>query len=128
MGKSMRARLVLAVLILLTAAAGLTARALKARFPVSADAAGDALWATMVFLLISFVQPHRPIVLRAVIALAISFAVEFSQLYHAPWIDDIRRTMMGAMILGFTFVWLDLVWYTLGVAIGVLSERGLVRR
>jgi hypothetical protein len=29
--------------------------------------------------------------------------VEFSQLYHAPWIDTIRAARIGALVLGSTF-------------------------
>ena len=56
------------------------------------------------------------------LALAFSVAVELSQLYHAPWIDSIRQTTLGGLILGFDFVWSDLVCYALGVGLGVLVD------
>ena len=56
------------------------------------------------------------------LAMAFSVAVELSQLYHAPWIDSIRHTTLGGLILGFGFVWSDLVCYALGVGLGVLVE------
>ena len=46
--------------------------------------------------------------------------IEVSELYHAPWIDDIRRTFLGRMILGFGFLWSDLVCYAIGVLLGWL--------
>ena len=55
-------------------------------------------------------------------AVAFSAAIEISQLYHAPWIDSIRQTTVGGLILGFGFLWSDLVCYALGVAIGVTIE------
>jgi len=61
------------------------------------------------------------------LALAFSVAVELSQLYHAPWIDSIRHTTIGGLILGFDFVWSDLVCYAVGVGIGVVIEKALAR-
>ncbi len=45
------------------------------------------------------------------------------QLYHAPWIDSIRQTTLGGLILGFGFLCSDLACYALGVLLGVLIER-----
>ena len=56
------------------------------------------------------------------VAMAFAVAIELSQLYHAPWIDSIRRTTLGGLILGFGFLWSDLACYALGVGLGVLVE------
>lgn len=118
-----RARMKYGALIAVTVAAGLTTRVFKARFPATMDALGDGLWAMMIFLLISFAWPTAGVWRRAGAALAFAFAVEFSQIYHAPWIDRIRRTTVGATVLGFTFDWKDLMWYTAGVVLGVIVSR-----
>ena len=34
-----------------------------------------------------------------------------------------RITFWPQFVLGFTFNWMDLVWYTLGVTVGVLASR-----
>jgi hypothetical protein len=60
---------------------------------------------------------------RAAAAVAIAWCVEFSQIYHARWIDRIRATTMGAMVLGSSFDILDLLWYVVGVTFGVILER-----
>ena len=54
--------------------------------------------------------------------MSFSVAVEVSQLYHAPWIDSIRHTTLGGLILGFDFLWSDLVCYAVGVGLGVLVD------
>ena len=59
----------------------------------------------------------------AVLALVVSLLVELSQLYHAPWIDSVRQTTIGGLILGFGFLWSDLVCYAAGVGLGVALER-----
>jgi hypothetical protein len=69
----------------------------------------------MVFLLVSTLLVGRPILVRAAISLAFAFLVEISQFYHAPWIDSIRQTTLGGLVLGFGFLWTDLVCYTVGI-------------
>jgi hypothetical protein len=58
----------------------------------------------------------------ALLAMILSLAVELSQLYHAPWIDSIRQTTLGGLILGFGFLWSDLACYAVGVGLGVILE------
>ncbi|MGA0558399.1 DUF2809 domain-containing protein [Larkinella sp. VNQ87] len=84
---------------------------------------GDALWALMVFLGIGFL--FRQWSTRAVAAAALGFsvAIELSQLYQAPWMTNLRATALGGLILGFTFVWSDLLCYCVGVGVGVLLDR-----
>jgi glycopeptide antibiotics resistance protein len=55
-------------------------------------------------------------------ALLLSYAIEFSQLYQADWINALRHTTLGGLVLGFGFLWSDLVCYTAGVLAGGLME------
>lgn len=89
---------------------------------------GDALWALMVFFGIAFVFRKWSTRKVATVALAFSFGIEASQLYHAPWIDAIRGMPLGGLVLGFTFVWSDLICYSLGIGIGVIGEVVLIRK
>jgi hypothetical protein len=43
---------------------------------------------------------------------------------HGPWIDLIRRTMLGGLALGYGFLWSDLACYAVGVGLGVVIEYG----
>jgi len=109
----------------LVIALGLASRQYAAVLPAFvAEYAGDTLWALMVFLIVGLLAPRWSSLRVAAAALAISFAVEVSQLYHAPWIDAIRDTRVGGLVLGFGFLWSDLACYTLGVALGVMLEIG----
>jgi len=102
---------------------GLASRRYGAYLPeFIASYAGDTLWALLVFLLISAVTPKTRLRNRATVALVISYLVEISQLYHAPWIDGIRHTTLGGLVLGFGFLWSDLVCYAVGVGIGLLFD------
>ncbi|MSR59442.1 MAG: DUF2809 domain-containing protein [Planctomycetaceae bacterium] len=83
---------------------------------------GDALWALMVFLLIGALLPALSTYRTALLALAIAFTIEFSQLYQAPWINTIRQATLGHLVLGSRFHRFDLVAYVVGVAIGAIVE------
>jgi hypothetical protein len=61
-------------------------------------------------------------------ALAISFAVEVSQLHHVPWLDALRSTRLGALALGQGFLRSDLLCYTVGVSGAAFSDWALRRR
>lgn len=57
-----------------------------------------------------------------VLALVFSYLIEISQLYHAPWIDAIRATALGGLVLGFCFLWSDILCYTVGVLLGIIVD------
>lgn len=84
----------------------------------------DALWALLVFLLVRFLCPRVGVWRSAGIAALISAGVEVSQLYHAAWIDTVRATRLGTLILGSVFNWPDFVAYFLGVALGAILDAG----
>jgi hypothetical protein len=84
--------------------------------------AGDTIWALAAFLGIGLVLPRASTRLLALLTMSFSVAIEVSQLYHAPWIDSIRQTSLGGLILGFGFLWSDLACYAVGVALGVTID------
>lgn len=86
---------------------------------------GDTLWALLVLVLIRFVQPRMNLAISSLAAMGVAAAVEFSQLYHAPWIEGIRNTKVGSLILGSTFNWPDIPAYALGIVVGALLDWGL---
>lgn len=110
-------------MIVFVVVAGLWLRSPSCPFPLFITKYGGvALWALLVFLLVGLLKPELPLQKRAVIALGISWGVEFSQLYQAPWINEIRATRAGALILGSVFNWPDLAAYVAGVLGGTLGE------
>ena len=103
---------------------GLLSRSGVAFIPsVIREYAGDALWALAAFLLIGLLAPGLSLPRKILAAILISFAVEFSQLYQAPWIKAVRDTSAGGMLLGHGFLWSDLVCYLVGISIGAAVER-----
>lgn len=77
---------------------------------------GDMLWGVMIFFILAFIRPNRPNHHIAAASLAVCYLVEFSQLYQAPWINAIRQTIPGRLVLGHGFLWSDLIAYTVGIA------------
>jgi len=57
-----------------------------------------------------------------------SFAGEFSQLYQADWINAVRHTTPGHLVLGSGFHAMDLLAYGVGVAVGAATELLMWRR
>jgi uncharacterized membrane protein YfhO len=84
---------------------------------------GDLLWALMVYLMVSALWLKAPVQKKVIISLLFCFGIEFSQMYQADWINRLRQTLPGRLILGQGFLWGDLLAYTLGVCLGVLIER-----
>ncbi|ELX11128.1 hypothetical protein DUF2809 [Janthinobacterium sp. HH01] len=78
---------------------------------------GDALWAVMVYLGCAFIRPGAATGRLAASALAICYLDELSQLYQAPWINAVRATTAGHLVLGSTFSWHDMLAYTVGIVL-----------
>lgn len=88
---------------------------------------GDTLWALLVYLGIGLLFPRLSVEKTAGAALLFAYGIELSQLYRAPWIDALRRTRLGGLVLGFGFLWSDLVCYSLGIGLGTLADPFLRR-
>lgn len=84
--------------------------------------AGDTLWALMVFLGFGFLFPRWSTAGLAVAAAGFCFAIEFSQLWQHEWLNRLRDTRPGALVLGRGFLWSDLLCYSAGILIGATGE------
>jgi hypothetical protein len=84
--------------------------------------AGDTFWALAAFAAIALIVPRASTWRVAALAFLFAVLIEVSQLYHAPWIDVIRDTTLGALVLGHGFLWSDLVCYAVGVGAGALVD------
>lgn len=88
---------------------------------------GDSLWAVMVFFLLGLIFKTKNTRWVTKGALMYSFSIEIDQLYHSPWIDSLRETRLGGLVLGHGFLWSDLVSYAIGIGVGVLIEKLMFR-
>jgi hypothetical protein len=112
-------RLPYALLIPTTIALGLASR----RWPVFGFAPGDVLYATMAYWGFRWLTPRRPRWEAVAWAGGFCGAIEVSQLWRTPWLEAWRATRPGALVSGRGFLWEDLGWYAVGVALGWALDR-----
>ena len=88
---------------------------------------GDSLYALLIFYIVGFIYQRRSTKQVVILTLLFCFFIEISQLYQANWINSIRKTKLGGLVLGFGFLWSDLVSYSIGALIGMLIENSFKR-
>jgi len=115
----LKLRIIYFLLIILTVITGLLSR----HYSVIPLFIGDVLWALMVYFIMRFLLIHKSIKTITIYSLLFCYGIEFSQLYKTPWIDNLRHTLFGRLVLGDTFLWGDLLSYTVGIVIGILVDR-----
>jgi hypothetical protein len=118
-----RKRFLYVIAALIVVFLGLVSRKMANHLPEIANMyLGDALWALMIYIYAGIIFRKLPVKHVAIFSLLFCYLIELSQLYHAPWIDQIRHTRLGGLVLGFGFLWSDILSYTMGVGIGILIE------
>ena len=123
-----RSRWLIAILALLVIAVGLASRRGLVQFPaVLGNYPGDALWAWVVLLCVAWVRPAITRERLVGVSLRIAFAIEFLQLYQAPWMQALRANKLAYLVLGNGFDPLDLLAYVVGIALGATVDRGWQR-
>jgi hypothetical protein len=125
----LRRRAVYLLLAVATVISGLLARFAPLGLPgFVVKYGGSTLWAVMVYWVLVLVWPRsRPLVLAS-IAGGIALLVELQRLYHAAWLDAIRVSLPGILLLGrFFSVW-DIVAYWLAIGAVVLFDELVIRR
>ena len=119
----LKARLIYLFLIIVTVIVGLVSRELSSA--VVPLFVGDILWGLAVFLLMRFIFITKPLPFTVIVSIIYTYATELSQLYRAPWINNLRETFFGKVMLGETFFLGDIASYTIGIGLGVLVELSL---
>lgn len=116
-------RIAYAIAAIVTILLGLASRRYSQQLPeFVATYAGDTLWALTAYLGVRMVFPAWKVVTSAFVALAFAFSIEISQLYHGVWIDQLRKSVIGGLILGYGFLWADLLCYCAGVGTGAVID------
>ena len=75
----------------------------------------EVFWCLFVYL---FLKGRRAIIQISVGVFIITCILEFLQLWHPPFLQQMRSTLVGRLILGTTFSWWDFFYYTLGCILG----------
>lgn len=117
-------RLIYFIAVIITIAAGLASRHYGELLPDFVhEHFGDALWAAMIYCGVRMVWINRSRELALIVSLIFSWAVECSQMIQISWLNEVRSTVLGALILGRGFLVMDLLRY----AVGILCVYGIDR-
>ncbi len=118
-----RNRLLYGFMIIIVIILGLCSRKMAIFLPDFLNTyLGDALWALMIFIAFGLIFREMKTNKIALIGISFCYLIELSQLYHASWIDNIRKTSLGGLVLGYGFLWSDLLAYTIGIGAGVIID------
>lgn len=105
-------------------AAGLASRSLSEQLPEFVSLhAGDALWAAMIYCSLRAIASHKRLRWALACSLCFCFFIEFSQLYQAGWLNAIRDTALGGLVLGQGFLFVDLIRYVTGIIVISILDR-----
>jgi len=122
--QSRNMRIVYLITIIITIFLGLASRKWSLSLsPFVAQNAGDVLWAIMIYFGFRFLLVQKSTLTAILLSFLFSFSIEFSQLYQEDWINQIRATTLGALILGKGFLIEDLIRYTVGILIAAVLDK-----
>ncbi|MFC9540003.1 DUF2809 domain-containing protein [Lysinibacillus sp. NPDC056959] len=121
-------RIIYLIAIAITISLGLASRNWSTLLPsFVAQNAGDILWAMMVYFGFRLLLVRKSALTAILLSFLFSFGIEFSQLYQEDWINQIRGTTLGALILGKGFLVEDLVRYTAGIIIAIVLDTTAIK-
>jgi hypothetical protein len=89
--------------------------------PVMAKYGGDLLWAAQFLFVLRIIFPKVTLLKLVACNYLLGVLVEISQLWHTPILDEIRSTSPGKLLLGYGFLWSDIVCYAIGTAIAWIA-------
>jgi DNA integrity scanning protein DisA with diadenylate cyclase activity len=86
--------------------------------------AGDLLVVILIYCFVkSFV--NTPVIPTAIGVLMFSYIIEVLQYFNIVALLGLQHSAMARVVIGTSFEWIDLVAYTLGIAIVVLAEKNI---
>lgn len=121
-------RLIYFIAVIITMVAGLASRHFGALLPSFVrEHFGDALWGGMIYFGIRMLWINRSREWAMIVSLMFSWAIECSQIIQTPWLNELRSTALGALILGHGFLAMDLLRYAVGILCMYRIDRYFLR-
>lgn len=114
-------RLIYLIILVIIICLGLYTKRITGRITEIIDLK-DIIWSMAVYFIFRLLLIDWSIIKIALIGLIFSYLVEVSQLYHSEWLDSLRRTFLGELTLGSTFVLRDLLAYACGIGLGLVVD------
>lgn len=81
---------------------------------------GDLAWGALFFGIFCMLWPGETTLRLWLLAVLTTELIEFSQLYHSPWLDAFRETRLGGLLLGHAFLWSDVACVAIGASFAAL--------
>jgi hypothetical protein len=92
------------------------------------DLLGSIAYEIFWILLVALLSPQASPIWTAVGVCLATCVLEFLQLWHPPFLEAMRATFLGRLILGNTFNWSDFLSYFIGSFLGWVWMRSLYQR
>ena len=113
-------------IILLLFAVGLPTRIAPINLPYwYVTYAGDFIWAMMIYFLYRLFFRWE-LFSTFLITLTTTYLIEISQLFHPAWLDYLRSFKLVGLIIGYSFLWSDIVAYTAGIMLAATEDKIIV--
>lgn len=88
---------------------------------------GDTLVVILIYCFIkSFI--NTPVIITAVAVLIFAYTIEVLQYFKIVSLLGLQHSAIARVVIGTSFEWIDLIAYTVGIAIVLLGERIFVRK
>ena len=87
------------------------------------DMAGGTAYVLFWILILTALKPNFAALRLTALVLLTTCVLEVLQLWHPAWLEAIRRTLPGRLLLGTTFEWLDFPPYFAGASAGWILLR-----
>jgi glycopeptide antibiotics resistance protein len=91
------------------------------------DALGAVAYEVFWIVFVLFLVPTASLFPTAAGVCLATCAIELLQLWQPPWLQAIRATLPGRLVLGNSFTWTDFPVYFIGCFIGWLWMRSLYK-
>jgi hypothetical protein len=82
--------------------------------PLIIEYGGDTIWAGAFLFFLRMLFLKIPLWKLALVGYGLGVADEFTQLYQAPWANQVRATTLGRLLFGAGFLWSDILCYAIG--------------
>lgn len=90
------------------------------------DAFGGIPYEIFWMLLVALIWPQLQPKAIALLVLITTCLLEFSQLWQPTWLQAMRATLPGRLVLGNAFTWSDFPYYAIGCLVGWMWLRWLL--
>jgi len=83
----------------------------------------EIFWCLVIFFIFFRLSPFRIVI----IVFIVTSALEFTQLYKAPFLETVRKNFIGRMLIGNSFTWTDFLYYLIGCILAYFLINSILK-